>query len=359
MKQLRSRRVLIVEGNADGHRLFYVSLLASAAAAAGEEVLLATRASVISSPEYAVHMAKFGSQLKLTTTEDFSVRDVERLCRVHAIDHAVIPDGDSFAYQLSKGHPWTWRGTVTALVMREKGQPSRVPGSALVKTAVKGVLLQAAHCRRGVEVRVLKSASWRGFSLLPTTRDPVVLNAKNKCTEPHALPSLSKSRFWFGLVGIIGQRKNLPLVAASLASLGRPDIGLLVAGRVEAGVLEEAEEHLERIRGYGGQVTIVDRLLSDEELDLAVRQLDCVVLAHSNEGPSGILGKALAAETRIVAAGAKSLRLDCRHIGQGALWAPLDEQRLSVALAKATNVPIPDANSFASAQEFASGLLRQ
>lgn len=358
MEELSSRRVLIVEGNADGHRLSYVALLASAAIAAGDEIVFATRESVLSSREFPVHMSAFGPELELRTMEDFSVRGVERLCREHNIDHAVIPDGDSFAYQLSKGQSWAWRGTVTALVMREKGQPSRFPGAVFAKTFVKGLLLLAANRQRRVEVRVLKSATWRGFSLLPTSRDPVVLSSGDETLQRNSLPSLSDGLFWFGVIGKIGHRKNLPLVAASLAALQRSDIGLLVAGQVEDGVLLQAEEHFAGMRQAGGQVVILDRLLGDSELDALIRELDCVVLAHSNEGPSGILGKAVAAGTRIVAAGAGSLRKDCRHIGNGAEWSPLARQQLSTALGRSIGASRPIGSPLASPYDFAAGLLR-
>ncbi|GAP53569.1 hypothetical protein AHiyo6_01340 [Arthrobacter sp. Hiyo6] len=49
MDAVRPRRILIVEGNPDGHRLYYASLLASAAEQAGEQVSIATRELAISS----------------------------------------------------------------------------------------------------------------------------------------------------------------------------------------------------------------------------------------------------------------------------------------------------------------------
>lgn len=357
MKAGCSRRVLIIEPNHDGHRLSYVSLLVSAASAVGDHVVFATNSRVVASGEFEVHLGKFNSQLELVTNEDLSLAEIERLCRDLDIDHVVVPDGDSIAYALAKGHPWTWRGTITALVMREKGQPSRFLGVTSAKTAAKTVLLLAANLRPRIQVRVLKSAIWKGYSLLPVSRDPVTLSTFTETNGNSFAPILTDQFFWFGILGKVSHRKNLPLVAAAIAAVNRRDIALVVAGQIEEGVLELAKPALQRIREGGGRVAIIDRLLSDKEMDDLLRRIDCVVLAHSNEGPSGILGKATAAGTRIVAAGASSLRSDCRNIGLGAEWTPLKESELSLALARAISQPGPLPSQNASAGEFAYGLL--
>ncbi|MDQ0800078.1 glycosyltransferase [Arthrobacter sp. SLBN-112] len=334
-----------------------MSLLVSAANAVGDYVVFATKSQVVASGEFQVHLGTFNSQLELVIKDDLSLVEVERLCRDHAIDHVVVPDGDSFAYALAKGHAWTWRGSITVLVMREKGQPSRFPGVTFAKTVAKVLLLQAANLRPRIQVRVLKSAIWKGHSLLPVSRDPVTFSTFTETNNNSFAPILTDQFFWFGVLGKVSHRKNLPLVASALAAVNRADVALVVAGQIEEGVLDLAQPALQRIRDRGGCVTIVNRLLTDIEMDDLIRRIDCAVLAHSNEGPSGILGKAAAAGTRVVAAGASSLRIDCRNIGPGAEWAPLKESHLSFALARAISQPGPLPSQNASAGEFAAGLL--
>lgn len=356
MSETSSRRILIVEGNPDGHRLYYASLLASAALKSGNRVTLATSDRAVSSSEWTVHMGAAVSGTALAMLDDYSLDAIGRLADELEMDHVVVPDGDSFAYELSKGKRWTARGTVSALVMREKGQPAIIPGLAPVKTLAKSVLLQVANLGPRVEIRVLKSALWNGHSFLPVSRDPVTLTASTARdrSEP---PLLEEGNFWFGIVGRVGHRKNLPLVAAAIASLKRPDVGLVVAGLIDDGVLDLASPHIDRIRGTGGRVEIIDRLLTDSEVHQLIAELDCVVLAHSNDSPSGILGKAAASGTRIVAAGAPTLRADCRHIGRGAEWVRLREQQLTKALSRAIQKPRAAPNQLATPGEFTSGLL--
>lgn len=354
MTATASRQILVIEGNPDGHRLFYVALLAAAATAAGDTVTVGTTREAASSLEWSVHMGTVSPLVKVLFLDDYSLGAISAVASSLKSDHVVIPDGDSFVYELSRGKRWSAPGTVSALIMREKGQYSAVPGLTKLMTLVKTALFLIASTHRRVEVRVLKSAPWRGFSLLPVSRDPVTMIRPDGQDSRSLVP---EGGFWFGVVGSVGYRKNLPLVAAAIASLNRSDLGLIVAGQVDSRVLDLAEPYLQRIRHNGGSVEIVDRLLGESEMDQVIAEVDCVVLAHSNDGPSGILGKAAAAGTRIVAAGAATLRSDCRHIGPGAHWVALTEQALAVALALATTKPRPQPRLVASPEDFATNLL--
>lgn len=357
MEKDRLRRVLIVEGNADGHRLSYVALLASAATASGDYVIVATSKDALQSEEWSIHIGISDSVGEVRVLDESSLAAIGRLANELAVDHVVVPDGDAVAYELSKGRRWSGHGTISALVMRENGQPSGLPGSALAKTLVKRTLLQSANLRPRVQVRVLKSATWRGFSLLPVSRDPVNLSGLRQFDEPADPRMLPEGYFWFGVVGNVSPRKNLPLVAASLAALGRPGVALAIAGQIHEGTLQQAKSDLDRINNHKGHVVIINRLLSDSEMDRLIAELDCVVLAHSNEGPSGILGKAVASGTRIIAAGASTLRDDCRHIGVGAEWVKMKKHLLTKAFARAMLTPRPRRSQLASPDEFTSGLL--
>lgn len=346
---------MIVEGNPDGHRLYYVSILLETAIESGSCVTVTTSEQALASAEWSAHLGAVNEGVRVALLEDFGLESVRALADERRVDHVVIPDGDSFVYQLAKGKRWSSRSTVTALAMREKGQPSAIPGMRQLMTLAKHAIFLSANFRPKVEVRILKSGPWRGLSMLPVSRDPVML--KNAASERLQLPSGEK--FLFGIVGNVGHRKNLPLVAAAISSMNRPDVGLVVAGQVDAGVLELAAPYMDRIGANGGVVKVIDRLLSDAEMDQLITDLDCVVLAHSNDGPSGILGKAAAAGTRIVAAGATSLRADCRSIGPGAEWVHLREQDLSEALARATRKPRSPQRLLATPAQFAEGLLGQ
>lgn len=353
MQEVTPRRVMIVEGNPDGHRLYYVSLLIRSAIGAGFGVTVATSEEALASAEWSTHMGGNGHDVTVTLLNDYALESLRKLADKTNVDHVVVPDGDSIVYELAKGSPWSQHKTITALVMREKAQPSAIRVLRPLRTLTKQALFLVANLRSRVEVRILKSGPWRGFSAVPIIRDPVTLT--NPGPERIDLPE--GPTFWFGIVGRVGHRKNVPLVAAALASLNRSDIGLVLAGRMDDGVLDSSLPHLDRIRDNGGRVVIIDRQLSESEMDQLIVDVHCLVLAHSNEGPSGILGKAVAAGTRIVAAGALTLRSDCRRIGPSAEWVRMSEHRLAGALGRAISGAPPRPVHLSSPEEFAAGLL--
>jgi Glycosyl transferases group 1 len=352
-----SRRILIVEKNPDGHRLHYVAILARESLDDGAVVTVATSSSARSSDEWRMYLGEFAAQVSVVELTDFGVRDIWAAAQELGIDHVVVPDGDAFAYALARPASWPGGASVSALVMRPTGQPSRVVGMAALKTVLKRSMLLLASCNKRVQIRILKSSTWHGVSLIPAVRDPVMVQP---FTEEDGVLSVKTGvdRYWFGVVGAVGFRKNLHMIAEALEGLEGSAIGLVVAGRIQPGVLEASQPHLDRFIQAGGDVKVVDRLLEDHELDQLISDLDCVVLAHSNEGSSGVLGKAMALGTRVIAAGAKSLKADCRRVSAGAEWVPLRVKDLRGALARATTMPPPLPLLTATPSDFAAGLLR-
>lgn len=351
-----TRKVLIVEPNQDGHRLQYVAIVIRECLDAGDSVLVATLPSVLNSPEWRMYLAGYESEITVIETPRVCPKEVRRVAIQLGVDHVVVPDGDSFAYSLVTSRAWSGPMTVSALVMRPGGQPSRLPGMTPLKTAVKQAVLLAANRHRNVRIFALKSSVWQGFSVLPTLRDPVSvwpISAGTSLLTERA----DKRRYWFGVVGVVGERKNLPLIAEALAGMDCSNIGLIVAGRIQSSVLEASEAHLRRISELGGAVKLLDRLLEDQELDNLIADLDCVVLAHSNEGSSGVFGKAAALGTRIIASGARSLKMDCRGVEASAEWVPLRADSIRRALRGATQKDRPLPVPFASPSDFAQTLL--
>jgi hypothetical protein len=111
------------------------------------------------------------------------------------------------------------------------------------------------------------------------------------------------------------------------------------------------------MESLGQRVLIIDRVLSESELNSLTSQADCLVLAHSNEGPSGLLLRGVEAGSRIVCAGAESLRRDAQRM-KGARWVPLEVENLTRALSEAVEEDPPTPRAlFDSRDAFAKRLL--
>lgn len=329
------RRTLIVEPNEHGHRLFYVRLLLEAALHRGDEVWLGTRANVLATPEGRTHLSGVeGWHLVPMTTK--RRRAVEQASWDIRATTTVVPDGDSVAIELGRWPYWKGSGELSVLIMRETAQPGKSLVVSRVKQWLRRSLIRRANGTRGVRLAVLKSAGWKGGGDLAAAIDPIMLSASDSEAVAFRLANgMHGDRVWFAILGALSLRKNIPLVCESLAALQGHAVGLLLAGAVDDDARDQVAAATQRLRSRGIAVVAKDRLLSDEELDSAVIAADCLVLAHSNEGPSGLLGKALAAGTRVVAAGAQSLREDAQRYPDVVQWSALDREAITDALAEA------------------------
>jgi len=349
--------VLILEGNGDGHRFYYVRLLADAILAEGKRPVLVTRPGQMASPQAAEFLDGLPSAFTTIEVARADVRSASRLAERTGAERIVIPDGDLHLVSLL-----TRRGRAlphaTALVMREpdlrRGQPLR----PLARQWLKRITMTLAGMRRSTTVTVLKSSVWAGRSRFPVAQDPVTLAASPRDVEElRTRWGLDGGRRWFAVVGAITARKNLPMVAEAFARVADEGMGFVVGGAVLDGQLAEAEPHLAEARRRGARVLVVDRMLEDVELDAAIRAVDCVVLAHSNEGPSGILGKAVMSGTRLILAGAASLRRDAEAVPTHATWTPLGVEQIARAIEDASRAERPAAVPDMGTSRFTSALL--
>lgn len=349
--------VLILEGNGDGHRFYYVRLLADAILAEGGRPVLVTGRGQMAGPQAAEFLRGLPASFTVVDVPRPDVAAASRVAREVGARRIVIPDGDLHLLDLL-----TRRGRrlphITALVMREPDLRPGRPLRPLARRWIKRATMALAALRRSTTVTVLKSSVWAGRSRFPVAQDPVTLAAgPDDVADIRERWDLDGGRRWFAVVGAIGARKNLPMVAEAFARIADETVGLLVGGAVLDGQLAEAEPHLAEARRRGARVVVVDRMLEDVELDAAIAAVDCVILAHSNEGPSGILGKAVMSGTRLVLSGAESLRRDALAVPTHATWTPLAVEPMARAMDAAARADRPAAVPDMGTSRFTSALL--
>lgn len=349
---------LIVEKNTSGHRLYYVRLLAAEAHRRGDQVIVALLSTQADTLEVAVHLSKLPADIRILYVEDLSLESVTRLSNDLDAAVTVVPDGDLFAIDLGRRGRWSGHGMLSILVMREIAQPSPMPGLQYLKSQIRLFFFRRASRLPFVTITLLKAIAWNGRTEFPTAIDPVTMAASD--CDARSLREewmLDTDRYWFAILGAISERKNPRLVAEALSGLPPQRVGFLLAGTCENSTMTDMKVSLDRLRATGVKVVVVDRLLEELELDSAVRAIDCVVLAHSNEGSSGLFGKAVAAGTRVVAAGARSLQRDCAVMSSGSAWVTLDVPSLSGALSLAMASARPNPEFELSVENFTKALL--
>jgi hypothetical protein len=346
------KRVLIVQELWSGHRLSYVAALARRAASLGNEVHLLVRRDAVTSSEWRTHLQALASLLHVHFTDEFSPNVIREWEESLSASRIVVPDGDSLLPSLlsNRVRPTsTW----VILSMRTRAQGVGVKPWRFLKTGLKAGLRAAVRRLCGVTVLELTSAvnsRPRRFEV----RDPIRLTANPALLASKKIEwNLSEAGFWFGVVGALDERKNLPLIVDALSRLRGADVGLLLAGRPTARVRDDLPDWSRILGDAQIRLRVIDRVLTDDELDAAVAAVDAVVIAHSNEGPSGILGKAAAAGTRVFAAGAQTLRRDVRSLPGAGLWTPLEPDSIVEGIVQCMSMDAPRPASVGTEKEFA------
>lgn len=306
----------------EGHRLSYVRLLVSRAVECGETVEILAPTGTRDAPEFALHLGEHIATIQLREVDDFTAASLQSFLNERPGGMFIFPDGDDAVRLLAVRKLRPAGAAMSVLMMRPLGQ-SRRSFKRVLESAAKKVMRGLARTHRGVQI----------FSLVPSTtasvgscevRDPIEFNPGASLPDWR---SADPSLLWFGVVGAITSRKNVDLVSRALAQLG-PEVGLVVAGASE---VEEStiEEWTAPMREAGQSVVRINRRVSDEELDSIIASLDVAVIAHSNDGPSGIMGKADVAGKRVLAAGAPTLRRELRMNTDLGVWTALNASALA------------------------------
>jgi hypothetical protein len=285
------------------------------------------------------------------------VHETRRAARATAADLVLVPEGDFFLMQLAVQRPWDLPADLVGLVMRDP-RVFATPGVAGRSRAwLKGRLL--ARAERMPRVRILRLGGQAGGSDSSWIKDPTLFAPSDSLVdELRSSLGLHAGTFWFSVLGAITSRKNVPLVADALVEVARdvPGVGFILAGPCEPAARADAEPNLARLSAAGVPVRVLDRVLTDGEIDALVVLSDAVVIAHSNEGPSAILAKAMVGGTRFLVAGARSLKPDVDGAA-GGLWVELTVGALADGLRAVRNLPRPDPVPVADDVDFAAAFL--
>lgn len=323
---------VIVCPRIEGHRLSYVRLLVSRAVECGRSVEVLAPSGTGESPEYSLHLGAHSANVRLREMGAFTAPALQRVLEEQPRATFIFPDGDDVVRLLAMRKLRPAGTLVSVLSMRPRGQ-SQVYAKRFLETAAKALIRWIASLHRGVKV----------FSLVPSTaasltalevRDPIEFSPGEsvpvwRLNDP--------SRLWFAIVGAITPRKNIDLVARALAQLDA-GVGLVIAGfsEVDESVITEWTAPM---RSVGQPVVRVARRLGDEELDAVIASADVAVIAHSNDGPSGIMGKADVAGRHVLAAGAPTLRRELRMNPGLGVWTQLTVPALARGAKRVLRMP--------------------
>lgn len=361
-RTLASRRLVIAEDDPNGHRLVYIRHLVEFASDAGAAVTAVVTPNVRDSEQWQLNLDSVSSRIHVHLVKTIDLASLGRVTKTLGAEHTVVTDGDFLAMRLGAFGRWMGAGTLTVLLMRDPEDEVPETWKRRLVLACKALLLWRA--RRVAEVNIV---GLRSALAQPTGDEAVALDP----LERHATDAdvarlrtewqLRDDRFWYGVVGAVTARKNLPLVAQAVelaaAADGAASTGLVVGGPCQNGVLRDAGPHIERLRALGIEVVIVDRVLGPVEFDAAMQAVDCLVVAHSNEGPSAAIARAGMHGVRVVAAGAHSLARDVTRLPV-ASWTELDVPAMAAAMSAIRSSDVLAEPLELGTEQFCATLLR-
>lgn len=323
-------KVTILERNHEGHRLTYVRYLADFMVANGHDAQIFLGQAAAGSPELTEHLLNSAGRAP-KFTNDFSLKAIEAMSRRTDSDRVVIPDGDCYLLKLLFRGGWRGAGRLRLLVMRGKAPLSRTP-AAMLRFLAKRILILAISALPRTDVFVLSSALDQKTSrkmLLHYVRDPIPA-AEPKGKDPILSPR--PDLYWYGVIGRITDRKNVPLILEALLAGHMNGVGLVVAGIVDPDILRRLQDAEESMRRSSIELVVENRHLNGDEFGQLLHEVDCLVLAYGVDAPSGVLGHCAAYGTRALVSGSRSLRHEARRNPQLFTWVPLRKASLECGL---------------------------
>lgn len=303
---------VLVEPNPSGHRFQAVANVAEVASQTGDVVLLTSQGAT-RVEEFSVYLT--GAPVRVVerfdtvtphTTE--TVAALADLMRTDDVDTVVLLDGDQDLKRWWYVAPRAFRGLrrprvvffLTRYPARLKlsdrtGWKLRIPKAGL---AVAAMATGTMHHVAGFAGRDDMAKGW----IVRRARDPEICMAhardRDQLRKELDLPA---DRRIVGIFGGVGPRKNADLVLDSLIAADL-DADLLLAGPVAPEVHAWIDGLPPELRA---RVIVRDGFHSNELLDKYVASSDVAPIALTNNGPSGIMGKASAAGVPVVTAGSE------------------------------------------------------
>lgn len=359
---------VIVEPDPSGHRF---QAVANVAAVAGEtdEVVLLTSKGASTGEAFEVYLS--GSEL--TVEERFDeiypsaeeiARAIAEKARTHEVTAGVVMDADQALKRWWFAARREFKGLARKprIVLMLTRYPARIKYTdkrvlrLRVSKGLLAVLARATGSADHISGFAGRDDMSRGW-VVRRARDPEICSAHSRDRASLRTElGLAPDRPLVGIFGMIGPDKSPDLVLEALKVAGI-DGDLVLAG----GVKPEVRAWLDQLdEADGARVIVRDGFLSNELLDKHVAAVDAVPIAQIHGGPSGIMGKAMAAGVPVVSAGSEVRARELVATDAGEV-AEMNAESIGAAIRRVLerDPDAPRKNSVppATAEEFSRNLL--
>lgn len=358
---------ILVEPFPGGHRSQAVANVARVAERSSEVLIMTSRGGT-QDPAFVEYLGDLGYRtVEVFSSELPPIRDIARevaaVCRAERVDTVVVMDADQslkrWWFEAPRAFGLRRRPRVVFMLTRYPaklrltdwvGWRLRIPKATL---ALVAMATGSLHRVAGFAGRDDMTRGW----IVKRARDPEICGAHSRDRVAlRAALDLPADRRIVGIFGGVSERKNPQLLWDAMQT-GGIDADLLLAGGLSEGVARWAAS-VEP--GPLGRIITREGFLPNDLLDQLVAASDVAALIMTNNGPSGIMGKALAAGVPVVTAGSQ---VRAREVAatDGGETAEVDAADIAAAIARAlARDPLAPSRSTvppATADAFAERLL--
>ena len=317
-------KLLIHEPRHKGHYLHSARLIAEAAIARDIVTEISVHSGAPATPEFKLHIEPIAAKLSAIHTFDVppdatpaatfaaSGRACLKAAAQCGAGHILMPSADGVAPILAAQ---AWGGLRRILPKEaelEVGliRPTFAHAGHRGARQIKMAAVQWAVSRAPIgAMRIADFPAYERMKGMAWTRRQRLLAVPEPC-EPTHLFTRDEARAFLGLPasgrlvvapGEISSRKCPLELATAFAGVGAPDARLLFAGPCVDGLHEQLRERFRR-EIEAGRIIVMNRLLTDEELDAAIAAADVVAAVYSGHpGPSGIVDRAMMMDRPVLA----------------------------------------------------------
>lgn len=312
-------RALLFEPSHAGHRLNYVRLMVPALYAAGcDRVFWATTDRALASEEYRALVKPLVRGPEVHRVDALAEGGLRRALQsagllaaaVRALrpDWVYVPYADGLALGVTLR---AWSGLqsigsvpLEGLILRGGFAYPTLTGREKVRYEL---IRELSHRYPWKQLHQLDP--WVDEALSAKSRRALGLVMPDPVEPLHVSSRLAARHLWgldpedrvLGTMGALDVRKGVHLlVEAFVRTAPRPGERLLLAGKVDGAVKAVLEKHAASVRS--GRIVVIDRWLSQEELDAAIGAVDWVTATYPRHiGSASLVLRAAAAGRRVVA----------------------------------------------------------
>jgi len=313
-------RLLVIEHSHAGHRFPYLRMLLPALCELGDQVTLAIPKDSIDTDEYRSQLAQFEDRLLIDPWlpshahrpmwhKPAEVR--EAISRSHA-DYIYVPHADGYAQVIglrrSLGLPIIPGGVeVEGLLMRgafaypQPGLKASAQAALSMRLSMHGPW-DRLHLLDPLVYNAMKArggAAADHISLLPDPVPPKLNVSRKEARRRLGLPEAGR---YVVSAGALDSRKGTDLLIRAFKQIKRADNDrLLLAGRLAPDMRDLVDHECKKLVA-SDRVIVLDRFISDEELNLAITAADVVCTPYRRHiGSASIAIRAASAERFVLA----------------------------------------------------------